>query len=318
VKKYLLTYIVQRCIYEHIQLMHSIYTGDYYMLIEFKGVSKKLGKFKMNQISFDLPKGYIMGLIGPNGAGKTTLIHLILGLYKPDEGEIYIDGKRYEDCEQDIREMLGCVLLEDLFDPALTLRQNGDEYGSFYKNYDGELLNKYLTRFNLEGNRRFKELSKGEKLKFQFAFALSHDAKLLILDEPTGNFDSSFRQEFFKILKEFIADGERSVVLSTHLTEDLDRIADYICYLDKGNLLFAGDVEKLHDKYRIAIGEDYKIKLLRNEHVIHVEKGEYGTRALIEYHKRIPYDKEITLTVPTIEELMYFITKSGQKGKKKK
>lgn len=287
------------------------------MLIEFKEVSKKLGKFKMNQISFDLPKGYIMGLIGPNGAGKTTLIHLILGLYKPDEGEIYIDGKRYEDCEQDIREMLGCVLLEDLFDPALTLRQNGDEYGSFYKNYDGELLNKYFTRFNLEGNRRFKELSKGEKLKFQFAFALSHDAKLLILDEPTGNFDSSFRQEFFKILKEFIADGERSVVLSTHLTEDLDRIADYICYLDKGNLLFAGDIEKLRDKYRIAIGEEYKIKLLRKEHVIHVEKGEYGTRALIEYHKRIPYDKEVTLTVPTIEELMYFITKSEQKGKKK-
>ncbi len=287
------------------------------MLIEVRDVSKKLGTFKINEMSFELPGGYIMGLIGPNGAGKTSLIHLLLGLYQPDDGEILIDGKSYKDNEQAIREQLGTVLLEDLFDPALTLRQNGDEYGSFYKNYDAELLDKYLARFNLEGNRRFKELSKGEKLKFQFAFALSHDAKLLILDEPTGNFDSSFRQEFFKIIKEFIADGERSVVLATHLTEDLDRIADYICYLDKGNLLFAGDIEKLHDKYRIAIGEEYKIKLLRKEHVIHVEKGEYGTRALIEYHKRIPYDKELTLTVPTIEELMYFITKSGQKSKKK-
>lgn len=287
------------------------------MLIETKSVTKKLGKFKLNPISFELPAGYIMGLIGPNGAGKTTLIHLLLGLYKADEGEIYIDGKRYEESEEEIRARLGYVLLEDLFDPVLTLCHNGDEYGSFYKNYSGECLRHYLARFNLEGSRRFKELSKGEKLKFQFAFALAHDAKLLILDEPTGNFDTSFRQEFFKILKEFIADGERSVVLSTHLTEDLDRIADYICYLDKGNLLFAGDIETLHDKYRIAIGEEYKIKLLRKEHVIHVEKGEYGTRALIEYHKRIPYDKEITLTVPTIEELMYFITKSGQKSKKK-
>lgn len=287
------------------------------MLIELKSVTKKLGKFKLNPVSFELPGGYIMGLIGPNGAGKTTLIHMLLGLYKADEGEIYIDGKSYEDSEQEIRELLGCVLLEDLFDPVLTLIQNGDEYGSFYKNYSHEVLEGYLARFNLDGDRKFKELSKGEKLKFQFAFALSHDAKLLILDEPTGNFDSSFRQEFFKIIKEFIADGERSVVLSTHLTEDLDRIADYICYLDKGNLLFAGDIEKLHDKYRIAIGEEYKIKLLRKEHVIHVEKGEYGTRALIEYHKRIPYDNELTLTVPTIEELMYFITKADQKTKKK-
>lgn len=288
------------------------------MLIQLNAVTKKLGNFKLNPITFELPGGYIMGLIGPNGAGKTSLIHLLLGLYQADEGEIYIDGKSYEDSEQEIRELLGCVLLEELFDPALTLRQNGDEYGSFYKNYNGELLEKHLTRFNLDGSSRFRELSKGEKLKFQFAFALSHDAKLLILDEPTGNFDSSFRREFFKILKEFIADGERSVVLSTHLTEDLDRIADYICYLDKGNLLFAGDIEKLHDKYRIATAEEYKIKLLRKEHIIHIEKGEYGTRALIEYHKRIPYDKEVTLTVPTIEELMYFITKSGEKGKKKK
>lgn len=286
------------------------------MLIEFKEVSKQLGKFKLKDITFELPKGYIMGLIGPNGAGKTSLIHLLLGLYQPNAGEVRIDGKSYEDSEQEIREMLGTVLLEDLFDGALTLYQNGDDYGKYYKNYDAGLLKEYLNRFELDGNRRFKGLSKGEKLKFQFAFALSHDARLLVLDEPTGNFDSTFRQEFFKILKEFIADGERSVILSTHLTEDLDRIADYICYLDKGNLMFAGDIEKLHEKYRLVTGEEYKIKLLRKEHVIYVEKGRYKTTALVEYHRRFPYDKELTITIPTIEELMYFMTKGISKGKK--
>lgn len=282
------------------------------MLLEIKGVSKRLGNFQLKDISLSLPAGYIMGLVGPNGAGKTSLIHLILGLYEPNEGEIRIDGRGYAECEQEIREDLGYVLLEDLFDDGMTLRENGDKYGAFYKNYNAEKMEQYLARFALEGNRKYKKLSKGEMLKFQFAFALSHDAKLLILDEPTGNFDPEFRQEFFKVLKEFIADGERSVVISTHLTEDLDRLADYICYLEKGQTLFAGDIEDLHDTYCLVTGEEYKIKLLRKEDIIHMEKGEYVTRALVKYRPGKLYDA-LTVTTPTIEELMYFMTKRGKK-----
>lgn len=282
------------------------------MLIELKGVSKQLGTFKLKDISLELPKGYICGLIGPNGAGKTTLLHVILGLYRQNTGEIVIDGKNYEEAEQEIHDMIGTVLLEDLFDGALTLRQNGDEYGSYYQSYDAAVLEGYLKRFGLEAGRPYKKLSKGEKLKYQFAFALSHDAKLLVLDEPTGNFDVSFREEFFKILKEFIADGQRSVVLSTHLTEDLDRVADYICYLEKGQSIFAGDIEELHDTYRLVTGEEYKVKLLRKEDIIHMEKGQYGTRALVKYRPRCVYDS-LVVTVPTIEELMYFMTKRGKR-----
>ncbi len=282
------------------------------MLVTIKGVSKKLGTFKLKEITLELPKGYICGLIGPNGAGKTTLFHLLLGLYRPDEGEIMIDGMSYKDRETEIHDRIGTVLLEDLFDGALTLRQNGDEYGRYYSSYSAQVLEQYLERFGLEPGRLFRKLSKGEKLKFQFAFALSHDAKLLVLDEPTGNFDVSFREEFFKILKEFIADGERSVLLSTHLTEDLDKMADYICYLEKGYMIFAGDIEELHDTYRMVAGEDYKVKLLRKEDIIHMEKGKYGTKALVKYRPRCPYDS-LTVTIPTIEELMYFITKRGKK-----
>lgn len=283
------------------------------MLVELKEVNKRLGNFTLEEISLELPEGYICGLIGPNGAGKTSLLHLILGLYRPDGGEIIVDGKTYSEAEEEIHELIGTVLLDDLFEGALTLHQNAEDYGRFYRNYSSAVLEQYLNRFGLEGNRRYKELSKGEKLKFQFAFALSHEPKLLILDEPTGNFDPSFREEFFTVLKEFIADGQKSVILSTHLTEDLDRMADYILYLEKGRPVFNGDIEELHDTYRLVVGEKYKIKLLRQEDVIHMEEGEFGTRALIRHRQRNLYDASLTVTIPTIEELMYFMTKRGKK-----
>lgn len=279
------------------------------MLVEIKEVSKRLGKFKLEQITMSLPKGYIMGLIGPNGAGKTSLLHLILGLYQPDEGQVLVDGKSYEDNEEVIHEMIGTVLQEELFENGLTLCQNAEMYGKYYRNYSSQVLEQYLKRFELDGMVKYKSLSKGQRLKFQFAFALAHDAKLLILDEPTGNFDPEFREEFFAVLKEFINDGERSVILSTHLTEDLDRIADYILYLEKGETLYCGDIETLHDRYRLVTGELYKIKLLRREDMIHLEEGTYGYRVLVRHRQRYIYDESLTVSVPTIEELMYFMTK---------
>lgn len=279
------------------------------MLLQAKDISKTLGTFHLKNISFELPEGYIMGLIGPNGAGKTTLLHLLLGLYRPDAGEIMIDGRTYPDSEREIHEILGTVLLDELFDTSMTLMQNGNFYGKYYKNYNPQTLEKYLEKFSLEPNRKYRMLSKGEKLKFQFAFALSHEAKLLVLDEPTGNFDPEFRKEFFAVLKEFIADGTKSVILSTHLTDDLDRIADYILYLEKGELLLSSDIEELRESYRLVTGEKYKINLLPKEDVIHVEEGTYGTRALVRNYKRSHYDPSLTVAVPSIEELMYFMTK---------
>lgn len=280
-------------------------------MIELTNLSKYLGSFKLQDITFTLPPGYICGLIGPNGAGKTTLLHLILGLYRPDGGQIRIQGMEYETMEQEIRRMTGTVLMEDLFEDGMTLRQNGDEYGRYFRDYDKNILEEYLGRFRLDGSRKYKSLSKGERLKFQLAFALSHDAKLLVLDEPTGNFDPQFRREFFLILKEFIADGTRSVILATHLTDELDQWADYILYLEKGTELFGGDIETLRDSFRLLTGEMYKLKLLRAEEVIHIEKGTYGCRALVKHRHSRTYDPELTVTIPTIAELMYFITKRG-------
>lgn len=279
------------------------------MILQVADVSKKLGTFQMENISFTLPEGYIMGLIGPNGAGKTTLLHLILGLYRPDSGSIRVAGMEYRMYEREIREQIGTVLLENLFDPGWNLRQNANRYGAYYESYDETVLKEYLERFELIPDRKYRGLSRGEELKFQLAFALSHDPKLLILDEPAGNFDPEFREQFFEVLEEFISDGTHSVILSTHLTEDLERRADYITYLEKGKCLLSTDIESLRETYRLVTGEMYKIRLLPRENVIHVEEGACGTRALVRHHKRSVYDRELTVTVPTLEEFMYFMTK---------
>lgn len=278
-------------------------------MIKVNNVSKKLGSFQLNNISFALPPGYICGLIGPNGAGKTTLLHLILGLYQPDSGKIYVNDMAYESNEKAIHDMIGTVLIEDLFEPSSTLMQNADRYGKYYSCYSSENMEKYLSMFQLEKNKKFGKLSKGEKLKCQFAFALSHDAKLLILDEPTGNFDSDFREQFFYLIKEFIKDGTRSVILATHMTDDLDRIADYIIYLEEGNEVFSGDIEELHNSYRMVSGEKYKINLLPKDRIIHMEENQYGIKALIAHSRLNRYDESLVLSYPTIEEFMYFYTK---------
>lgn len=281
-------------------------------MLKLTDISKRLGAFQLKEISFELPPGYIMGVIGLNGAGKTTLLHLISGLYRPDGGSLSIEGKSYDANRKEILENVGTVLAEDLFNGYDTLLHNAGQYGKYYKNYDEPLLLQYLSRFQLLPDKKFRELSKGEKLKFQFAFALAHHPKLLLLDEPTGNFDPEFRGEFFSVLKEFIADGRKSVILATHLTEDLDRIADYIVYLEKGTLLFAGDIETLREQYRLLIGETYKLKLLPKQSIIYMEETACGTRALIRHRSRNVYDRELTVTVPSIEEIMYFMTKGGK------
>lgn len=279
------------------------------MRIEFRDVKKCFDKFTLGELQFDIPAGYIIGLIGPNGSGKTTLLHLLMGLYSPAEGEIKVDDMAYEEGEKILLDNLGVVLTEDLFEGSSTLLENGRDYGKYYSRYEEKVLMEYLIRFNLNPNKTYRKLSKGQKLKFQLAFALAHDPKLLVLDEPTGNFDPGFREEFFRILKEFMADGEKSVILATHITEDLDKVADYIIYLEKGMQLFAGDVETLRESYRMVVGETYKIKLLPPERIIHMEEGTYGTKALVKHTRRSVYDKEVTVLVPTIEELMYFMTK---------
>ncbi|MCR5756041.1 MAG: ABC transporter ATP-binding protein [Acetatifactor sp.] len=282
-------------------------------MIEMKAVTKQLDKFRLKPVTFSIPNGYICGLVGENGAGKTTLLHLLLGLYRMDGGELSIDGMGYGNAEKELHDRIGTVLVDDLFDRRVSLLENADYYGSFYSKYNREEMLRYLERFHLDKGRKFGRLSKGEKLKCQFAFALSHDAKLLILDEPTANFDPEFRTQFFEILKEYIADGTRSVILATHLTEDIDRIADYLIYLEKGEQIFTGDLEQFRSKYRMVTGDKYQLKKLPEENLIHIEEGPYGAKALVSHNRWVQYG-ELQVTYPTIEEFMFFYSKRGKRA----
>lgn len=284
-------------------------------MVKLEQVSKTLGKFSLKEINMELPPGYICGLIGPNGAGKTTLLHIIMGLLKPEAGEVSVMGKKFSEDEAAIHDSTGVVLQERLFEGDMSLKQNAGFYGKFYTHYEEAYFLQLLERFELKADRKYAKLSKGEELKFQFAFALAHHPRLLLLDEPTANFDPDFREEFWACLKEFIADGERSVILATHLTEDLDRMADYITWLDDGKVVHSKNIEELRDGYRLLCGEEYKLKLLPQENIIYMEKGEFGTRALIQHRRRFHYDESLAVSRPTIEELMYFMTK-GKKGRK--
>ncbi|MBR6258521.1 MAG: ABC transporter ATP-binding protein [Lachnospiraceae bacterium] len=276
-------------------------------MISFSEVSKRLGGFELKDVSFDIPEGYICGLVGRNGAGKTTLLNLILGLLRPKSGEISIDGMGYEADEKNVRKLFGCVLVDELLIKSLPLTENGEYFGHYYEDYDHEMFGAYLKRFELDGSKKFGKLSKGEKLKCQFAFALAVKPKYLMLDEPTANFDPQFRENFWKILKEFIADGEHSVLLATHLTDDLDRMADQLLYIENGKMIFNGDMESFRDRYKIVSGESYLIKGIDKQYILGAEKGKYSSKALTEGKKR--FSEGLSVAPATIEEFMYYRSK---------
>ena len=280
-------------------------------MIKLEKVSKRLKTFSLKNLSFELPAGYICGLIGENGSGKTTLIHILAGLYSLDEGEMNLFGMNYLEYEQMIKNEIGVVLHGDIFERKETLMENANYYGRFYTNYDAQAMKDYLSRFHLEEKRKYKALSKGEKMKFAFAFALSHHPKLLLLDEPNANFDAEFQKEFHDILKEFICDGTRSVLLSTHITSDVERFADYILFLKNGRQLLFGDIESVRESYRMVSGEAYKIKLLEDR-VIYIEQGQLTCNALVKHRNRA-YDSKLTVWKPSVTELMYYMVKGDKR-----
>ena len=280
-------------------------------MIDCNNVSKRFTSFSLKNITFNLPAGYICGLIGENGSGKTTLINILSGLYSYD-GKIRISGRDYCNHEYDIKQDIGVVVHGDIFEAKESLISNANYFGRFYKKYSKNLLENYLERFNLNDKKKYKELSKGEKLKFALAFALAHEPRILLLDEPGANFDIEFRKEFNSLLREFIVDGTRSVILSTHIISDVETFADYILFLKNGEQVLFGDVETIREKYRMVSGEKYKIKLLKDR-IIYLEEGRISCNALVKHDKQ-GYDKELKVWEPGIDELMYYIGKGKDYG----
>lgn len=301
-------------------------------MLRVEHLNKEIMDFSLKDVSFHLPKGYIMGLVGVNASGKSTLIKTIINIYHKDSGKVYIDGLSLDEEEKKAKNLMGIVLNENFYEPNLCTEENARYFGNYFEHYDHDDFLRYCRQFHVDTKKKLKRLSKGQQMKFQIAFALSHNAKLFIMDEPTANLDQAFRQEFMDIMQNLIADGEKSILLATHQTDTLDQIADYITLLHEGKIVFSMNKEILMDQYILLSGEENKINALPEGMVVYRENGIYNSMALIYNPKNrmsdscnsmhmvqngnsifdvFPDDYGLTLLKPTIEEIMYFMIKGG-------
>lgn len=225
------------------------------MALSVTGLTKHYDSgFTLDDVTFDLPSGYIMGLVGPNGAGKSTLIKLILNMTTRDAGRIEVLGLDAMADEERAKEQLGVVLDSSYFIEYMTVDAVERTSSPMYPLWDHNLFDAYLRRFGLGRNKKIKDLSRGMQMKLMLAVALSHDAKLLILDEPTSGLDVLSRDELMDILSDYVADGGHSVIFSTHITADLERCADFLAYITNGMLYYSGPKDEFEDAFRMVKG----------------------------------------------------------------
>ncbi len=276
--------------------------------IEVKNLRKEYQDFTLNDISFSLPTGYIMGFVGQNGAGKTTTIRLMLNMTDRAGGEISLLGMDNLRDEQRIKQYVGVVMDEIYFVNNWSVREVEQALKPFYVNWNSALFSQYAQQFRLPLDKKVKDLSRGMRMKLMLAVALSHEAKLLILDEPTSGLDPVARDELLQILRDYI-DEEKSILLSTHDTTDLERIADYITLIDNGNIFYSGTKDDLIDSYRIIKGGSNDLLDPFREKIIGLTKNNTGFFGLIRasYRKYLP--EEIVTERPSIDEILVAISK---------
>lgn len=278
--------------------------------IEITNVSKNFKHFKLKDIDLVLPKGYIMGLVGANGAGKTTLIKILMGLYLRDGGDVLVLGLDPVKKGNELREHIGFVFDEPKF-YDFKLKKIKKIIAPFYREWDDNEFWKLMKRFNLQGNLRFKNLSRGMRLKFALAIALSHNAELLILDEPTSGLDPVFRLEFLDILQEIISNGDKSILFSSHITEDIEKIADYVTYIKNGQIVFSDTKDTVLSNYILVKGKNDRIPDPVSEIMIGGKSTAYYYEAVIPGKNKLEtsWDQE---EQATLEQIMYYYEKKGE------
>lgn len=279
-------------------------------LLKIENLEKNIGSLHLENISLTLEPGYIFGLIGRNGAGKTTLIRTLMNLYQKDSGTVIVDGYPMDTMEREAKDRIGFVLDEFLFEEKLSIAANGRLFGSTYSNYDNDLFLRFCTRFGLNPRQKTGTLSKGQKTRFQLAFALSHQAKLFIMDEPASGLDPLFRRELTGYMQKLIEDGTRSILFSTHLTADLDQIGDYIALLDNGHFFFCSDMETLRERFLLLEGTREEIEAVQSPGILAAVHEEYASTALAEYPGP-ELTARLSARTPTLSELLYYLQKGG-------
>lgn len=278
-------------------------------ILEVKNLTKKYKDFELN-ISFELQKGMIMGFIGENGAGKTTTIKAILDIIKNYNGEIKIFGLDNRQDAKIIKEDIG-IVLDDMFFPEILMPSDIDNIlKDTYKNWDSDLYFKYLTDFSLPKNKQIRTFSKGMRKKLEIATALAHHPKLLILDEPTSGLDPVARNEVIDIFQDFIQNEECSILLSSHITTDLEHIADYITFINNGEIILSKNRDELLEKYGIVKCTESEFKRIDKKDFVKYKKTKYEYEVLVENKKEFKKKYNINIVDKiTIEDLMVLMIK---------
>jgi ABC-2 type transport system ATP-binding protein len=278
--------------------------------VEIEKLEKKYVNFDLKIDELIIPSGLIVGLIGENGAGKTTLIKSILNIIKKDSGSIKVFDRDSVFDELDIKENVGVILDNTFFPEILSPRDINLIMNDVYKNWDCDLFYKYLNDFGIMDNQILKTMSKGMRKKVEIATALSHHPKLLILDEPTSGLDPIVRADVLDLFLDFIKDEEHTILLSTHITSDLEHVADHIVFIDKGRIVLQESRDVLLDNYGVIKCGIDEFHSIAREDIVSYRKNKYNYEILISDKCKCSRKyKNFVIDKITIEELMIFIIK---------
>ncbi|HJJ71776.1 MAG TPA: ABC transporter ATP-binding protein [Methanocorpusculum sp.] len=281
--------------------------------LEVHSLNKSFDRFALKDVSFTLPRGAVMGFIGENGAGKTTTIKAVLGLIRKDSGDISVLGGSIEDAP--IRAKIGVVFDDLHLHKTLRIRQAAKIFPHLYEDWDADLFKEYLNRFNLDAEKKIKDLSRGMRMKLSIALALSHHPELLILDEPTSGLDPVVRDEVLEIFQDFMQDENHAILFSSHITSDIDKIADYLTFIHDGEILFSVTTDELLGEAGIlkCSAEEADALDAEREGLLRIRKNQFGCEVLIrnkeQFRMRHP---EAVIDSVTTEALMLFYARGEE------
>lgn len=258
--------------------------------VRLRNVTKSYGEFTLDHITMDIPKGSIVGLVGENGAGKTTLMKIILQIASSQEGEITVDGRKIQPSDHQWKEQVGAILPGVGFASMMNARQLGNCMRGFYRNWQDDVYRQYLGKFQIDPGKLVQDYSQGMKMKLNLALALSHQADLLIFDEATSGLDPVVRDDILDILLEFIQDEGHTVLISSHIVTDLEKVADYIAFLHEGRLLFCMNKDEMLEYFGIVRCTPEEYEKIPNPYLCSFRKNQFGYEALI--RNRAAFQKE--------------------------
>ncbi len=286
--------------------------NDYENAIEIKGLTKRYDGFTLDNVSFDVPKGSIMGFIGQNGAGKTTTINALLNIVKKDEGEIKLLGLDSVKDEFEVKSQIAAVFDELPFDDRLNANDINKILREVFEQWSSETFFGYLDRFSLPRKKKFGKFSKGMKMKLQIASALSHNAKLLIMDEATTGLDPVVRNEILDIFLEYLQNEEHTILMSSHITSDLDKVADSVTFIDKGKLLISGYKDDILDSHGVLKCTKSDYKEIDPEDIISARLSDFGAEVMVADRAECSRKYSGAVIDPaTLEEIMiYYVNRS--------